>query len=154
MRLPRRALVLLTALATLIGVNLLISTPAQAATSCSGTITHTETFSYPGEGVIGELTIYYNSSNGGTNSACFYHRGRAYGVAADTYVYIMRCSQTSGEDQPCKSTFPGGTDRGNYAYQAGPVGVTGTANDCVAAVGWIVWHGAFIGALRPYTWGC
>ncbi|MCC5480185.1 hypothetical protein [Streptomyces barringtoniae] len=154
MRLSRRALVLLTTLATLIGANLLISTPAQAATSCSGTITYSESFSYPGEGVIGELTIYYNSSNGGTNSACFYHRGRSYGVATDTWVYIMRCSQTSGEGQQCHSVAAGGYDQGKYAYQAGPVGVTGTANYCVAAVGYIAWHGVTIGPDSAWTRGC
>ncbi|MEU8833527.1 hypothetical protein [Streptomyces sp900116325] len=90
MSFSRRALVILTTLASLIGANLLISTPAQAATSCSGTVTSRESFSYPGEGVVGELIIYYNSSNGGTNSACFYHRGQSYGVAVGAHTPFTR----------------------------------------------------------------
>ncbi|WNO66223.1 hypothetical protein OG830_21250 [Streptomyces sp. NBC_00121] len=154
MRFSRRALVILTTLASLIGANLLISTPAQAATSCSGTVTHRQSFSYPGEGVIGELTIYYNSSNGGTNSACFYHRGQSYGVAANTYVAIYRCSQTSGEGNECHNVTAGTPDEGRYASYAGPVGVTGTANYCVGAIGWIEWHGTNIGVFTPFTRGC
>ncbi|MET7525366.1 hypothetical protein ACFYSJ_33745 [Streptomyces sp. NPDC005248] len=154
MSFSRRALVILTTLASLIGANLLISTPAQAATSCSGTVTSRESFSYPGEGVVGELTIYYNSSNGGTNSACFYHRGQSYGVAVNTYVSIFRCSQTSGEGQTCKNVTGGNTDSGKYASYAGPVGVTGTANYCVGAIGWLEWHGTTIGAHTPFTRGC
>ncbi|MFC6090434.1 hypothetical protein [Saccharothrix lopnurensis] len=32
-------------------------------------------------------------------------------------------------------------DLGDYAYYAGPRGVTGTDNRCVAAVGYIDWNG-------------
>ncbi|WP_206306989.1 hypothetical protein [Streptomyces sp. F001] len=162
MHFRRRVLVLLTTLATLIGANLLASTPAQAATSCSGTVTHRQPIRIPGrDTIIGELTIYYNSSNGGTNSACFYHRGPSYGVAAHTEVMIMRCAQKSGEGQGCTSTTAPDSDSGNFAYHAGPVGVTGTANYCVAAIGWITWEhpnpdvGKMnMGVFEPITQGC
>ncbi|MFI8890060.1 hypothetical protein [Streptomyces paradoxus] len=162
MHFPRRALVFAASLAALMGANLFASAPAQAATSCSGTVTHSQPIKIPGTStVVGELTIYYNSSNGGTNSACFYHRGPSYGVAAKTYVGIYRCAQTSGEGQTCRNTTPGDIDEGNFAYQAGPVGVTGTANYCVGAQGWIVWeHPApdtgkmIMGVATPLTRGC
>ncbi|MGW6647448.1 hypothetical protein [Streptomyces iakyrus] len=162
MHFPRRALVLLASLAALMSANLLAPTPAQAATSCSGTVTHSQPIKIPGRStVVGELTIYYNSSNGGTNSACFYHRGPSYGVAAKTYVAIYRCAQTSGEGQTCRNTTAGDIDEGKYSYQAGPVGVTGTANYCVGAQGWIEWeHPAsdtgkmIMGVVTPVTRGC
>jgi hypothetical protein len=110
--------------------------PASAAVSCSGTISYDDTISG-----VGELTIYYNSTNGGTNSACFYHQGAARGVAAPTYVQAYRCVETSGEGQPCTIDRSSGPDLGNYAYYAGPRGVTGTADRCVAAVGYIDWDG-------------
>ncbi|MDT7840337.1 hypothetical protein, partial [Streptomyces justiciae] len=104
---------------------------------------------------------YYNSSNGGTNSGCFYHRGPFYGVAAYTYVTIYRCSQRSGEGQVCNTVASGGVDDGNFSYQAGPVGVTGTANYCVGAIGWITWEhpnpdvGKMnMGVFTPLTRGC
>lgn len=109
--------------------------PAQAAVSCSGTVTYSRTYG------PGELTIFYNSSNGGTNSACFYHKGAAYGVSAPTYVRAYRCTERSGEGQPCTIAVSSSADSGNYAYYAGPRGVTGAANYCVAAVGYIDWQG-------------
>lgn len=110
--------------------------PSQAAVSCSGTVTYSATYG------PGELTIFYNTSNGGTNSACFYHKGAAYGVAAPTYVRAYRCTERSGEGQPCTVAASSSEDLGNYAYYAGPRGVTGTANNCVAAVGYIDWQGS------------
>lgn len=154
MHFSRRVLVFLTTLATLIGFNLLAAAPAQAATSCSGTITHWQRFVYnPTGAVVGELIIYYNSSNGGTNSACFYHRGPSYGVYAQTDIVLYRCAQRSGEGQTC-DTVAFDRDGGNYAYQAGPVGVTGTANYCVGAMGWIYWKGTPVGVFGPVTRGC
>lgn len=111
--------------------------PSAQAISCSGTITYSRTHSSG----LGELVIYYNSTNGGTNSACFYHRGAAYGVAAPTEVQIFRCRETSGEGGACTPTVSPPPDRGNFEYYAGPVGVTGTANYCVAAYGEITWRG-------------
>jgi hypothetical protein len=114
--------------------------PSQAAVACSGTVTYSK--SYPATNPVGELTIYYNSTNGGTNSACFYHRGAAYGVAATTEVQTFRCAERSGEGQACTATASSSVDRGSYRYYAGPRGVTGTANYCVAAYGEIVWGGS------------
>ncbi|MFF7978317.1 hypothetical protein ACFZDK_04180 [Streptomyces sp. NPDC007901] len=136
----RRAMVFLSSLLMLAGAGLFLASPAQAATSCSGTITYDGTVSRSGS-VIGELVIYYNSSNGGTNSACFYHRGVSYGVAASTSVQILRCSQTSGTGDACHIAATSPVDQGSYSYQAGPVGVTGTANYCVSAIGDVWWGG-------------
>lgn len=111
--------------------------PSVQAKSCSGTIT--DSFTHPSG--LGELTIFYNSSNGGTNSACFYHRGAAYGKAARTSVSIVRCTQTSGENQACTPATSPDTETGTFSYYAGPVGVTGTARYCVAASGYIDWNG-------------
>jgi len=136
----RRAMVFLASLITLAGATVLLAAPAQAATSCSGTVTYSDTVSRSGS-VIGELVIYYNTSNGGTNSACFYHRGVSYGVSAYTSIQILRCSQSSGIGQICTPTQNSVPDSGNYAYYAGPVGVTGTANYCVSAIGEVWWGG-------------
>jgi len=151
-RFPRRALAALTTVAALLGINLFAAGPAQAATSCSGTITHSQPVYITARStVIGELVIYYNSSNGGTNSACLYHRGASYGVSASTGVTLYRCSQRSGEGQSCHSTA-GDSDNGDYAYYAGPVGVTGAANYCVAADGWIVWEHPNPDVGKVYMW--
>ncbi|MEV6624350.1 hypothetical protein AB0M83_44275 [Amycolatopsis sp. NPDC051106] len=116
--------------------------PANAAVSCSGTKTYNDSRGALG---LGELTIYYNSADGGTNSACFYHLGALYGVAAETYVRIERCVETSGEGQYCTPDRSSSPDTGNYKYYAGPRGVTGTAHRCVAAVGWVYWGGEYYG---------
>ncbi len=79
MSITRRSLSAFVIMASLIGANLVMSQPAQAATtaiSCSGTVTARYYASYPGVGVVGELIVYYNSANGGTNSACMYHRAQ------------------------------------------------------------------------------
>jgi hypothetical protein len=126
----------LAVLSIVLTMGVVSAAPASAAVSCSGTITYDHTI----DG-IGELTIYYNSTNGGTNSACFYHRGAAYGVPAPTYVRMYRCVEASGEGQPCTIDVASSADLDNYAYYAGPRGVTGTAHRCVAAVGYITWGG-------------
>lgn len=117
------------------------SDPSLLAVSCSGSVTFRQAVNYAGS-AIGELIIYYNSSNGGTNSACFYHRGASYNVAAPTYVKIFRCAERSGEGQACTPTASSSPDSGNFQKFAGPVGVTGTSNYCVAAYGDIQWRGA------------
>ncbi|HET6705399.1 hypothetical protein [Amycolatopsis sp.] len=124
--------------------------PASAAVSCSGTKTYDNSSGASG---LGELTIYYNSADGGTNSACFYHRGATYGVAAETYVVIERCVETSGEGLPCTADRSSSPDLGVYKYHAGPRGVTGTANRCVAAVGWVYWGGRYY-AIASGRQGC
>ncbi|RAJ46218.1 hypothetical protein K353_00593 [Kitasatospora sp. SolWspMP-SS2h] len=140
MHVLRRVLAVVASTALLAGVSLFASSAAQAATSCSGTVTYDQTVSRDGS-AIGELVIYYNSSNGGTNSACFYHRGASYGVAATTSVEIYRCLQKSGTGGGCTVDVSSRVDKGSYAYNAGPVGVTGTANYCVYAYGYVDWAG-------------
>ncbi|APU19259.1 hypothetical protein [Actinoalloteichus sp. GBA129-24] len=115
--------------------------PGITAASCSGTVSYSEML----PGGIGELTIYYNSSEGGTNSACLYHRGSTYGVAAPTSVQIHRCMESSGEGRPCTIDVSSRTDSGNFQYYAGPVGVNKTSNRCVSAVGHIALGGRVYG---------
>jgi hypothetical protein len=148
----RRAALFAAGLATVGTVGLAAASPAQAATSCSGTVTYSEPVSRAGS-VIGELVIYYNSSNGGTNSACFYHRGAAYGEMSLTGVQIARCAQRSGEGRTCTIAALSAPDEGDYKYYAGPVGVTGTANYCVAAKGWMQW-GSSVYTVDSGTQGC
>ncbi|MEV4489932.1 hypothetical protein AB0K04_07445 [Micromonospora coxensis] len=152
LRTLRRAGVLAVGLATLAASSLLAAAPAQAAASCSGTVTYSKTVSRSGS-PIGELVIYYNSTNGGTNSACFYHRGVAYGTSALTGVQIARCAQRSGEGRTCDFAALSAPDEGSYAYYAGPVGVTGTADYCVSAKGWILWAGS-VYTVDSLTQGC
>ncbi|SDD01464.1 hypothetical protein [Actinokineospora iranica] len=152
MRIIRSVLTLVMALVAFGGITAVSALPAQASTaaiSCSGSVT--DRFAHPSG--LGELVIYYNSTNGGTNSACFYHRGAAAGVAAPTYVIIHRCAETSGEGGPCTIRATGGPDSGNFSSYAGPVGVTGTANYCVAAYGHIDWRGTRY-ALNSGRQGC
>ncbi|HTZ42242.1 MAG TPA: hypothetical protein VMB79_00135 [Jatrophihabitans sp.] len=117
------------------GMAVIGTSEASATGSCSGTITYDHTYNVNGNPVA-EMTIYYNTNNGGTNSACFYHRGAYYGKSEYTSVRIYRCSQhTASPGSACTIAASSAPDSGNYAYYAGPVGVTGTANYCVAAVG-------------------
>ncbi|WP_030443188.1 hypothetical protein [Actinoplanes subtropicus] len=132
---------------------LVAAAPAQAATTCSGTVSYDGTVSRGGS-VIGELVIYYNTSNGGTNSACFYHRGAAYGGMSLTGVQIARCSQRSGEGKTCDIAALSAPDEGDYKYYAGPVGVTGTANYCVAARGYLQWGTGNVYVVDSGTQGC
>ncbi|MGN9766905.1 hypothetical protein ACTMS2_17315 [Micromonospora sp. SD12] len=125
------------ALVTVASVMVIGAPAAQAAGSCSGTIIYSQLQSSG----LGELVIYYNSSNGGTNSACFYHRGAAYGRSAPTFVQIYRCAERSGEGAHCTRSGSADTDSGDFSYHAGPVGVTGVASYCVEAVGYIGWAG-------------
>ncbi|MGW7073503.1 hypothetical protein [Streptomyces sp. NPDC054872] len=153
MSIARRSLSAFAITASFVGANLFMSQPAQAATSCSGTVTARYSGSYPGAGVVGELIVYYNSTNGGTNSACLYHRGAASGVASDTFVRIEKCSQTSGEGRTC-TRIGYDEDRGNYSSYAGPAGVTGTANNCVAVRGWVEYRGTLVPVGSGNTVGC
>ena len=133
----RKVFSMLLALVAMASV-MTVSTPAaQAAGSCSGTIIYSQVQSSG----LGELVIYYSSANGGTNSACFYHRGAAYGRAAETMVQIYRCERPNNEGAHCTPDGARDTDSGNFSYQAGPVGVTGVASRCVEARAYIVWNG-------------
>ncbi|MEO6703189.1 MAG: hypothetical protein ABI140_04100 [Jatrophihabitantaceae bacterium] len=131
-RLTRIAASTTVAVSAMAGLAVLTAPAALAATSCSGTITYDHTYNVGGNPVA-ELTIYYNSTNGGTNSACLYHRGAYYGKSEPTAIQIYRCTQqATAPGSPCTIAVASRVDSNNYAYYAGPVGVTGTANYCVA----------------------
>ncbi|MEU3457656.1 hypothetical protein ABZ671_29245 [Micromonospora sp. NPDC006766] len=139
MNLTRKVLASVAALAaSFAAVQVITEAPSQAAVSCSGTVTYRK--AVPASNPVMELVIYYNSTNGGTNSACVNHLGAAYGKPAPTWVHISRCAQTSGKGNACAITEASTTDDGVYSYYAGPRGVTGTANNCVSASGGILWN--------------
>jgi hypothetical protein len=109
---------------------------ASAATSCSGTITWASSLKKEPRA---QLVIYYNSSNGGTNSACMYHAGSTYGKALKTEVQVSRCQSGWDEsDNYCNTDKYSKVDSGKFKYYAGPVGVTGTKTRCVVAWGTII----------------
>ncbi|WP_394616326.1 hypothetical protein JNUCC0626_42760 [Lentzea sp. JNUCC 0626] len=145
----RKVFTVLGALAMMLAF---VVAPAQAtefgaqAGSCSGSVTYQRSV-----GGVGQLKIFYSN---GSNSACFYHIGAAAGKAAETYVEIYKCVETSGEGNPnCTYTSFDSDGPGNWKEYAGPVGVSGTANVCVAAFGYIVWGGA-VHAVDSGRQGC
>jgi len=141
-----------TILASL-GLAVLGGPEASAAVSCSGTITYDHTYNHNGNPVA-EVTIYYNTSNGGTNSVCLYHLGAYRGKAEWTAVTMERCTQhTAPAGSDCHIAAYK-TDADNYSYYAGPVGLTGTANYCVDANGYMnLDDGTYLG-IDTGTRGC
>ncbi|GGM78150.1 hypothetical protein GCM10011609_12410 [Lentzea pudingi] len=131
----RKAFTVLGALA----MALAVVAPAQAsdigtAASCGGSETYKASV-----GGVGQLKIFYS---GGSNNACFYHIGAAAGKAAETFVDIYKCTETSGEGQAgCTFSQYDSDGPGNWQSYAGPATVTGTANVCVLATGYIKWGG-------------
>ena len=132
-----RAVVATILLGTCIVVGQLVTAPAaSAAKTCSGTITWASSLKKEPRA---QLVIYYNSSNGGTNSACMYRAGSTYGKALSTEVEISRCESGYDEsDTFCYTDKTSRTDSGTFKYYAGPVGVTGTKSRCVVAWGTII----------------
>lgn len=86
---------------------------------------------------IGEMDVFYNSSNG-YNCAYVYALGHAIGVAKQMGVQLIACQETSRGDT-CTETQKD-TDLGTYRYYAGVVGVYGRGH-CIRADGGIVWQG-------------
>jgi len=114
----------------MVGGQLATAPEALAKASCSGTITWASSLKREPQ------VIHYNSSNGGTNSACMRHAGSTYGKAMHTEVEISRCEP--GYDERDDEYFDDKTsrsDKDDFKYHAGPVGVTGTKNRCVTAWG-------------------
>jgi hypothetical protein len=139
----RPALRILVAALLALPIAVAASAPAQAATagSCSGTIVsggRVQLKTSSGT-TVGEIIVYYQSSNGGTNTACLYHRGPAYNVYRQTMIQLGECIK-----RDCTYAFDGGfymRDEGNYKKYAGPVQRTTTNGNCVVAEGSIVWGG-------------
>ncbi len=138
MKRMRAALLTLTMVVSTAGLVLTGSAPAEAA-SCSGTLIRSYPVTSKTNGQkIAELNIYYNSANGGTNSACMTHTNAAYGKNLSTGVRIWKC----GSYYNCNTVDPLGggwaaNDEGLYAYYAGPVKVTGTKSRCIAVYAYI-----------------
>lgn len=136
------------------GLSVVVAPAASAAVSCSGTITYDHTYYYNGNPVA-EVTIYYNSTNGGTNSACLYHRGAWYGKSTFTLIGMSRCKQhTAAPGSDCNVDYQPQPDSGDYAYYAGPVGVTGTADYCVEAYGLMALSQSYTLNIDTGTRGC
>lgn len=134
-RLRRYAAALVVILVSVL-LPVVIAPSASASTSCSGTITWASSLKKQPRA---QLVIYYNASNGGTNSACMYHAGSTYGRALRTEVQISRCEKGFTErDTYCYTDKSSHTDSGRFKYYAGPEGVTGTKTRCVVAWGTII----------------
>jgi hypothetical protein len=125
--------------------------PANAASSCSGTITWASSLKKEPRA---QLVIYYNSSNGGINSACMYHAGSTYGKPYTTVVEISRCQASSHSGGVCTVDRTSRLDEDLYSYYAGPVGVTGTARRCVVAWGTILLPKGGLIRIDSATRGC
>lgn len=124
---------------------------AAAASSCSGTVTWASSLKKEPRA---QLVIYYNSSNGGTNSACMYHAGSTYGKKLRTDVQVSRCEPGGSNGYSCFVDKESRIDSGRYAYYAGPVGVTGTAKRCVVAWGTIILANGGLVRIDSDTRGC
>jgi hypothetical protein len=142
--------VLVVLSAVLVGV-VAAPVPANAAASCSGTITWASSLKKEPRA---QLVIYYSSSDGGTNSACMYHAGSTYGKPFTTAVEISRCQAGSHSGGVCTVDRTSRLDKGLYSYYAGPVGVTGTARRCVVAWGTILLPEGGLVRIDSYTRGC
>ncbi|HET8641766.1 MAG TPA: hypothetical protein VFM37_07500 [Pseudonocardiaceae bacterium] len=116
---------------------------------CNGTVVDSFPAHYDGE-VIGRLRIYRNDD---WHCAEFWHAGASYGVARDTYVYIVKCEATSSSAQYCTEIGHGGPDHDQYSYYAGGVRVL-AGSHCIQANGWVYWQGARRKAHTPATSFC
>lgn len=153
----RRALSVTSALVLAASGLLVVNAPlASAAVSCSGSITWDHTYKDSAGNPIAELTIYYNSSNGGTNSACLYHRGSYYGKTEPTAVQMLKCQEadSAAGSQDCTVIAKSSADVNNYAYYAGPRGVTGTDTHCVVAIGDMELTNGTLRSFNSGTQGC
>ena len=134
-----RKLSVVGALLLAVGAMIVPATSAQASTNCSGRIIFAKEFTYAGS-PIAELVVYWDASTG-NNCARFNHLGASYGVAAETYAYILKCNGTT----PATTTICTEIDHsfGNYSYYAGPVKAY-APNNCVEVWGGMTWHGTDI----------
>src|SRR5262249_24709863 len=112
--------------------------PALAG-DCGGNLIFRKTVVVGGAGV-GELVVYYSSSNG-NNCARFNHLGPSYGATRYTDVLLQKCSTTS-PGNGCGTVLDTSYDSGQFAYYAGPVSVYAPRN-CVTASGQIDWNGIY-----------
>ena len=95
---------------------------------------------------IGELDLYYNSSNG-YNCAWLYSVGPAYGKAQSIDLSMYTCQETSPDPACIGYPYDGApsdppyydSDNGSYHYYAGPVGVYGKGH-CITASGHVIWQ--------------
>lgn len=83
--------------------------------------------------LIGKLSLYYSSVQGGVNIACLTHEGIADGVRTHTAVQMWRC----GPGGDCENTDDYRYDIGNFKKIAGPVQIEGTRDRCVTVYGHI-----------------
>jgi hypothetical protein len=122
-----------------------IAQPAQAAETCSGALIESRPVSAANASNtrVGELRLYWDGA-AGLNCAMFVHVGLSYGIAAETFVKIRVCTQTTPSftcdlytGRQFTSDFDGPQ---NFSYYAGPVVVNGVGH-CVYAEGYIKWGG-------------
>ena len=128
----KRGLLVLVGLAATLSVSAsLPTTPALAQSgSCGGRLVELFPMVVDKQRV-GELQLYYNSSNG-MNCAIFAHGGPMWGVRTQTSVSLQLQKPHSGSVQ----------DEDPYKYMAGPVRIYGR-NRCVRATGGMVYRGVY-----------
>lgn len=132
---------------TMLGVMTVATPAAQAVGSCtslpSGAQVGWSKMVYlPNHQAIGQLVMYHDPVNNGTDSACFFRLGPAKGVSTHTYVQIRLCNEKSGPGLVC--TTKGIIDRDgpkNYSQYAGRVNVSPSEEVCSSAYGYVVWQG-------------
>jgi hypothetical protein len=113
--------------------------PAQAASSCSGSVVdHAPMVDIHGSGSVGgTLYLYYNSATG-TNCAL---ATNGTGVRHSMIVWISRCAAGTGQQwyncQDSDQLIQGEDyDAGNYVSYAGPVNTLGNSSSvCIEAYG-------------------
>ncbi|MFI2362443.1 hypothetical protein [Promicromonospora sp. NPDC019610] len=110
--------------------------------ACTSTLVDSEPLRSPSgaNSGIGRLELYYNSSTG-NNCAMVVHTGASYGVAAETYVSIVRCAETVWDGE-CNEASGFDSDYGNFSYYAGGVRVS-APNNCISTAGSIKWNGVY-----------
>ncbi|HET8768264.1 MAG TPA: hypothetical protein VFM86_13155 [Pedococcus sp.] len=153
--LKKLAVVAVSLLTAAVGV-ILPAVPAQAASSCSGSMIAYSNIKTSSGTVVGEIAVYYNSATG-YNCARYNHRGPTYGVASQTMIRIERCHETTNRNQ-CTTSFSDpasweSTSIGNFAYYAGPVQVY-APNNCVYVEGYVTYAGREWWPSLPVALGC
>lgn len=133
---------LVLVLAMMVSFSVANAPNASAASACSTNLVDSKPLRSPSgaNSGIGRLELYYNSSTG-NNCAMVVHTGASYGVAAETYVSIIRCAETVW-DGKCDGGSGFDSDYGNFSYYAGGVRVH-APNNCISTQGSIKWNGVY-----------
>lgn len=109
------------------------SAPARATTNCNGKLVFSQPLKFKKK-KVGELDVYWDAATK-KNCAVVFHAGPTWGKKLDTTIWLYRCAKGDREGGQCHSDVTHmHTQRGNFAYQAGPVTYK-AAHRCVFAWG-------------------